>query len=219
MATLTAMQSNEWVEAFSKQVGRGIDQARGDRSDQWIAERTKELDHPLSRTAVSEYRRGVRKSMPVTDLIILAAALEVPPVAILFPDLATAPTEVLPGEALPSIEAVQWFTGEQGKPLQEKDTVFSKVPVTKFHTENSREFKLLRASRKLAEEIRKASTLLRYVRNVLELAEGGPDLEELRRQFDTTLAEQRLEEWAEEVRALGGDADVSPSEVSHRGDH
>lgn len=213
------MQSNKWAETFTKQVGRGIDQARGNKSDQWISRRTKELSHPLSRTAVSEYRRGVRKSIPITDLMVLAAALEVPPVAILFPDLATAPTEALPGEFLPSIEALHWFTGEQGKPLQRKDHLFSKVPVTKFHTEDSREFKLLRASRKLAEEIRKASKFLRLVRNTLELAEGAPDFEDLRKKYDTILTQQRLEEKAEEVRALGGVADVFPSEVSRRGDH
>lgn len=112
---LTDMQSNEsWVENLAKQIGKGIDSARGKHSDQWIADRTAMLGHPMSRTAISEYRRGKRKIVPVTDLFVIAAALGVPPVALLFPGLPDARSELIPATDKPvAFDALQWVTGER----------------------------------------------------------------------------------------------------------
>lgn len=121
---MTGMESIEsWQERFSAMVGRAIDQARKGRSDQWISDQAAMLGHPISRTAVSEYRRGKRKSIPVTDLIVMARALEVPPVSLLFPGLpnrlvpAMPPgmttSDVYPSDSeVPAFDALRWFTGE-----------------------------------------------------------------------------------------------------------
>lgn len=96
------------------QVGRGIDAARHGKSDQWIADRTKKLGHPLSRTAISEYRRGVRKTISVTDWLIIAAALGVPPVSLLFPGVPDGRVTLLPSlHAVVAFDAVQWVAGER----------------------------------------------------------------------------------------------------------
>lgn len=111
---MTAMQSNEWIDQMMRQIGEGIDRARAGRSDQWIADRTEKIGHKLSRTAVSEYRRGIRKSIPVTDLLVLAAALEVPPVALLFPDLPNGLVSLLPDHVnVAAFDAAQWVSGER----------------------------------------------------------------------------------------------------------
>lgn len=108
------MKSNEWVEHFTRQMGRAIDSARGKRSDQWIADRTKAIGHPISRTAISEYRRGIRKTMPVTDWLAIAAALEVPPVSLLFPDLPNGLVSLLPHHfEVVGFDAVEWISGER----------------------------------------------------------------------------------------------------------
>lgn len=112
-----------WQERFSETVGRAINNARGAKSDQWIADETAKLEHPISRTAVSEYRRGKRKTIPVTDLIVLARVLEVPPVTLLFPDLPNGMIPAMPpGQSevddlrtdsdVPAFDALRWFTGE-----------------------------------------------------------------------------------------------------------
>lgn len=104
-------------------VGSAIDQARKGRSDQWISDQSAMLGHPISRTAVSEYRRGKRKSIPVTDLIVLARALEVPPVSLLFPGLPNRLVPAMPpgktssdayssDSEVPAFDALRWFTGE-----------------------------------------------------------------------------------------------------------
>lgn len=112
---MTEMESKLlWLEIMAKQIGRGIDIARDGKSDQWIADRTAELGNAISRTAVSEYRRGKRKSISVTDLITIAAAIGVPPVAIIFPGLADGQVSILPKSgAANAFDAVQWFSGER----------------------------------------------------------------------------------------------------------
>ncbi|MBC6821449.1 hypothetical protein [Corynebacterium sp. LK33] len=121
------MQSSEaWIEKMAKQIGRGIDAARGKRSDQWISDRTKMLGHPISRTAISEYRRGKRKVMPVTDLFVIAGALGVPPVSLLFPGLPDEKSHLLPVQEQPvAFDALQWVTGERQTLPAGIDPVFS----------------------------------------------------------------------------------------------
>ncbi len=114
---MTAMESTEtWQQAITAQIGRGIDRARGKRSDQWIADRVTSLGYPMSRTAVSEFRRGVRKTISVADLLAIAAALEVPPVALLFPGLPDGEVAVLPRSSGRALDALRWFSGEVSRP-------------------------------------------------------------------------------------------------------
>lgn len=111
---VTEMQAPEnWAEAFNQTICHAIDQARNGKSDQWIADQTKEIGHPISRTAVSEYRRGVRKNVPVTDLIVIARVLRVPPIYLLFPHLPEGPSFPFPGQPdTAAVDGMRWFTGE-----------------------------------------------------------------------------------------------------------
>ena len=45
--------------------------------------------------------------------MVLAAALEVPPVELLFPDLPDGEVEALPGVSATAFQAAQWFSGER----------------------------------------------------------------------------------------------------------
>lgn len=111
---MTGMQSNEWQKELVARIGRAIDRARDGKSDQWIADRTERLGNPLSRTAVSEYRRGIRKTITVADWLTLAAALGVPPVSLLFPDLPDGPVDLFPSTPMVnSFDALLWVTGER----------------------------------------------------------------------------------------------------------
>ncbi|WP_141743365.1 hypothetical protein [Corynebacterium sp. HMSC08F01] len=108
------MDTKEWAEDFTAQIGVGIERSRRGRSDQWIADRTAELGHPISRPAISEYRRGKRKYMPVTDWLVIAAALEVPPISLLFPGLPDKPVSLLPDRGpVVAFDAVEWISGER----------------------------------------------------------------------------------------------------------
>jgi transcriptional regulator with XRE-family HTH domain len=66
----------------------------------------------MSRTAVSELETGRRKSVSVHDLVILAAALGVPPLQLIYPEQPGGEVEYLPGVTVTSIAAAQHFSGE-----------------------------------------------------------------------------------------------------------
>ncbi|RVW00872.1 hypothetical protein [Rhodococcus spongiicola] len=102
-----------WANEAARRIGKAIKDARGDeRTAQWLADRTRDLGHPISRTAFSEYETGKRKTMPVTDLVVIARALNVPPIQLLYPALPDGQVEAWPGHETRSILAARWFSGE-----------------------------------------------------------------------------------------------------------
>ena len=108
------MQSKEWQKEIIANIGQAIEKAREGKSDRWIAERTEKLGNPLSRTAISEYRRGVRKTISVADWLTLAAALGVPPVSLLLPELPDGRLNLLPATGeVNQLDALMWITGER----------------------------------------------------------------------------------------------------------
>lgn len=114
MPKLTDMQSKEWQEEIIANIGRAMEKAREGKSDRWIAERTEKLGNPLSRTAVSEYRRGVRKSISVADWLTLAAALGIPPISLLLPELPDGNIDLLPVlREVNQLDALMWIAGER----------------------------------------------------------------------------------------------------------
>lgn len=61
---------------------------------------------------IANYESGRKKSLDIAELVAIAAALEVPPIALLYPGLPDADVEVLPGQHVSSIVAVLRFSGE-----------------------------------------------------------------------------------------------------------
>ena len=96
-----------------------IRRLRGNRSVRWLADRTQELGSPVSRSVISDLELGRRRYVTVSELIILARALDTAPIALLYPYpyIKSGYIQALPappGEeprVVPKIDAVQWFTG------------------------------------------------------------------------------------------------------------
>lgn len=100
----------------AERVGQAVAEARegiGGRrmTAQALANRCAELGHPLDRSVIAKLEKGFRQSVTVADLLVLAAALDVPPVALLFA-LDQPETELLPGEMRQTWPAIQWFAAE-----------------------------------------------------------------------------------------------------------
>ncbi|MFG2948153.1 helix-turn-helix domain-containing protein [Streptomyces adustus] len=105
----------------AQRVGRQIARARegvGGRrmTAQALANRTAELGHPLDRSVIAKLEKGFRQTVTVADVLVLARALDVPPVALLFP-LDEPQVELLPGEISSMWPALQWFGAEGPYPL------------------------------------------------------------------------------------------------------
>lgn len=101
----------EWDSATTARIGGEIRRLRGKRSAQQIADRTTALGYPIGRATISELETGRRKSITVPELLILAAALDVPPILLLCPGLPDGPVEILPGLETTAIVAAEWFEG------------------------------------------------------------------------------------------------------------
>lgn len=108
-----AMENN-WKAETAARIGRAVKSARHGRfTAEQLAKRCGELGHPIHRTTITKIEGG-RGSFEVADLLILAAALEVPPILLLYPDIPDGPVDVIPGFPIPSDHAVDWFTGDGG---------------------------------------------------------------------------------------------------------
>jgi len=109
------MTRKDWDEAVQEQVARAVKTARGSRSAQEIADETARLGYPISRSQIANLESGRKQGIDVAELLILAAALRVPPVALLFPDLPDGEIEALPGVVESSAAALFRFTGERDR--------------------------------------------------------------------------------------------------------
>lgn len=99
--------SKPWAEEQAKRIGKAVRDLRGNRTGQWLSDET-----GLPRTTISELESGKRKAVSTAELCLLAWALRVPPIRLIYPDLPDGPVEVVPGKRVPSIEAATWFSGE-----------------------------------------------------------------------------------------------------------
>ncbi|UDF20117.1 hypothetical protein [Rhodococcus qingshengii] len=107
------MTNDRWGRDTTQRVADAIRKARGKSTVQWLSDRTAELGHRVSRSRISDLERGDRGGLlGVAELIVLAGALDVPPVVLLYPGLAEEKIKVLPGIEARSWDALRWFTGE-----------------------------------------------------------------------------------------------------------
>ncbi|WP_156409400.1 XRE family transcriptional regulator [Mycobacterium sp. Root265] len=78
-----------------------------------LSRRTEELGYPISRGAIAKMESNSRGGkIDVAELLVLAAALKIPPVLMLFPDFPYRAARVLPQVIAESSEAVAWLAGE-----------------------------------------------------------------------------------------------------------
>lgn len=97
---------------------------------QELANRVSAAGGKLTRQAISNIENGAR-GVSVQELLLLAKALRVPPVLLLFPLPSNDPIEALPGQPVDTWSAVKWFTGEDPFPglPAEPDEVAARLPL------------------------------------------------------------------------------------------
>ncbi|MGY1609368.1 helix-turn-helix domain-containing protein [Geodermatophilus sp. SYSU D00700] len=111
-------QDNEWAQRLTAVIAgqlKAIRQERG-MSAQQLADATVNLGHPVPRSVIANLENGRRDSIGIPEVLVLARALDVPPVTLLFPLGRRSDVEVLPGTSVGTWTAVRWFTGEGGTP-------------------------------------------------------------------------------------------------------
>lgn len=105
---------NTWEVEHAQRVGAAVQRFRKTEgvSAQSLSDRTEELGLKMTRQAIADLENGRRRYVTTAELLILAAALNVPPVVLLYPNLPDGMVEQIPGQWVSSINAVGAFVGE-----------------------------------------------------------------------------------------------------------
>lgn len=109
---MTTDRDRTWAGELVRRVGNAAKAARGGKSAAWLSDRTAELGYRISPTVIAKLDSGHRgEVLGVAELLILAAALGVPPMALLFPGMPDEQIEIIPGHTGKSWAAYLWATG------------------------------------------------------------------------------------------------------------
>jgi transcriptional regulator with XRE-family HTH domain len=107
-------QSEIWSAALHKRIAKAIRNAReGSLSAQQLADETERLGYPMTRSQIANYENGRKLSLDVAELLVLAEALKVPPVALLFGGPPDKDVEILPDWPGPAFCGIAWFCGDR----------------------------------------------------------------------------------------------------------
>jgi hypothetical protein len=104
----------DWAEEQVLRVAQEVRRLREPRSAQWLANRTKELGHELTRSVIADLENGRRRHVTIAELVVLAAALETPAVALLYPPPLDKEVRVLPKLTTTRFMAAEEFCGNAG---------------------------------------------------------------------------------------------------------
>jgi transcriptional regulator with XRE-family HTH domain len=107
-------QPGGWATRMTRVIAAQVRRYRKERglSAQRLADLCAQLGMEISRSTISDLENGRRDSMSVAELLVLAAALEVPPVELAVPLARQERAEILPGAEIPTWDAGRWFRGD-----------------------------------------------------------------------------------------------------------
>jgi transcriptional regulator with XRE-family HTH domain len=99
---------------------------------QELSDRCTKLGYPIARSVISKLEKGHRQTVTVDEVQILAAALHVPPVLLLFPLGQAQQVEVLPDVVVHPWDAIRWYSGELPATSDSPDFAGRDAPLTLF---------------------------------------------------------------------------------------
>jgi hypothetical protein len=136
--------TTEW----SATIGAAIEARRRKRGLKWasLSDVTREMGRPTHRVALGKIERGER-DISVMELVGIAAALQLPPLGLLFPDIRQ-DVEIFPGNPVRGSDALGWFTGTGDHSQQDATGIQLALQlVTTEKTLNIQRHNLLQAER------------------------------------------------------------------------
>ncbi|WP_405819594.1 helix-turn-helix domain-containing protein [Streptomyces sp. NBC_01390] len=116
----------EWADRIKANIAGEVRRRRKEMgwSAQDLADACEQLGHPIPRNVIANMESGRRASLPLVDVMVLAAALETYPVCLIFPVGYVERTQELPFQGLvPTWDALRRFTGDEDMPLYDAGLV------------------------------------------------------------------------------------------------
>jgi transcriptional regulator with XRE-family HTH domain len=108
-------EPEDWAEEQARRVASEIARLRDPHSTQWLSDQTEELTgYRVSRSVIADLENGRRRYVTIAELIVLALALDTPPITLLYPGpylegvIRLSPK----GPEIPEIVGVEWFSGD-----------------------------------------------------------------------------------------------------------
>jgi hypothetical protein len=172
-----ANNDDEWATDLVRRVGRAIKAARGGKSAAWLSDQTAELGYRVSPTVIAKLDSGHRGGvLSVAELLVLAAALDIPPGMLLFPGYPSGKVDFLPGRTEASQLALEWFSGQGRMPAGPPNRGTELVQAVREHAELR---KALLADLHLKEALKYASDMDRELteRSIRDTQQRLADLE------------------------------------------
>jgi transcriptional regulator with XRE-family HTH domain len=110
----------DWAERHAHRIAAELRRVRTDKSmsAKQVSDRTIELGAPVSRTVIADLENGRRRYVSTSELLVLAQALNVHPIDLLFPDAGADEAEWLPGYRDVEIEVMPGLTTTKNGALQ-----------------------------------------------------------------------------------------------------
>ena len=104
----------DWSERQARTIGAEVrrHRTRLGWSAQQLADRCLQLGLPIARSTIANMENNRRPAVSAAELLVLGAALEVPPAELMFPIGRYETVEALPGRSVPPWDAARWFSGE-----------------------------------------------------------------------------------------------------------
>ncbi len=108
------MEQQPWDAGWSATIGRLIRQERDAQalSAQELSDKCAALGYRIARGTIAKTENGDRRHVPLQEVAVIAAALDVPPVTLMFDVTAgDTPHLVTPDLEMPPIGAIEWWSG------------------------------------------------------------------------------------------------------------
>ncbi|MBF4568512.1 helix-turn-helix transcriptional regulator [Plantibacter sp. VKM Ac-2880] len=164
-----------WTERIAAQVGQRVKAARESRvprmSAQSLADSTVRLGHEVKRSVISNLESGRRGTVTLADVLVLAYALDVPPMLLMTPLGTDDACEVLPGRMESTWDAVEWISGHDPLPgdREERSAEWSLVTVFEQHRDQLDLWRLRHKQVERNPDQAEAALALENARNMLAM--------------------------------------------------
>ncbi|MEU5542075.1 helix-turn-helix transcriptional regulator [Streptomyces sioyaensis] len=106
----------EWVDQVMATVAGEVRRRRKELgwSAQDLADKCEEIGHPIPRNVIANMESGRRSNLPLVDVMVLAQALNTPPICLVYPVGYVDDVQRLPlQDSTSPLDALRWFTGEE----------------------------------------------------------------------------------------------------------
>ncbi|MFD8117280.1 helix-turn-helix domain-containing protein [Streptomyces microflavus] len=106
----------EWVDQVMATVAAEVRRRRKELgwSAQHLADKCEDMGHPIPRNVIANMESRRRSNLPLVDVMVLAQALNTPPICLIYPVGYADDVQRLPlQDSTSTLDALRWFTGEE----------------------------------------------------------------------------------------------------------